>query len=97
MSKKAFIFPGQGSQYIGMASDIFENSVEAQEIIKTADDALGINLSYLMFNGPEDQLKQTEYTQPAIFLHSAILLKFLLERFMLTLLQATLWENILHW
>ncbi|MGA7722586.1 MAG: ACP S-malonyltransferase [Ignavibacteriaceae bacterium] len=77
MSKKAFIFPGQGSQYIGMASDIFENSVEAQEIIKTADDALGINLSYLMFNGPEDQLKQTEYTQPAIFLHSAILLSLI--------------------
>ena len=73
MSKKAFIFPGQGSQYVGMAKDLFDKSVEAKEMIKTADDALGINLSYIMFNGPEDQLKQTEFTQPAIFLHSVIL------------------------
>ena len=73
MSKKAFLFPGQGSQYIGMAKDLFEKSVEAKEMIKTADDALGVNLSYIMFNGPEGQLKQTEYTQPAIFLHSVVL------------------------
>ena len=73
MSKKAFLFPGQGSQYIGMAQDLFENSVEAKEMIKTADDALGVNLSYIMFNGPEEKLKQTEFTQPAIFLHSVIL------------------------
>lgn len=73
MSKKAFLFPGQGSQYIGMAKDLFEQSVEAKEMINTADDALGIHLSYIMFNGPESELKQTEYTQPAIFLHSVIL------------------------
>ena len=73
MSKKAFLFPGQGSQYVGMAKDLFENSVEANEMIRTADDALGINLSYILFNGPEAQLKQTEFTQPAIFLHSVIL------------------------
>ena len=73
MSKKAFIFPGQGSQYVGMAKDLFEKSVEAKEMIRTADDILGVNLSYIMFNGPEDELKQTQYTQPAIFLHSVIL------------------------
>jgi len=73
MSKKAFIFPGQGSQYVGMAKHLFEKSVEAKEMIRTADDILGVNLSYIMFNGPEDELKQTQYTQPAIFLHSVIL------------------------
>ena len=73
MGKKAFIFPGQGSQYVSMAADLYENSVEAKEMIKTADDALGINLSYILFNGPEEQLKQSEFTQPAIFLHSVVL------------------------
>jgi [acyl-carrier-protein] S-malonyltransferase len=73
MSKRAFIFPGQSSQYVGMAKDLFEKSVEAKEMINTADDILGVNLSYIMFNGPEGELKQTQFTQPAIFLHSVIL------------------------
>jgi [acyl-carrier-protein] S-malonyltransferase len=56
-----------------MAKDLYDNSVEAKEMIKTADEALGINLSYILFNGPEEKLKQTEFTQPAIFLHSVVL------------------------
>ena len=57
MAKKAFLFPGQGSQYVGMAKDLFEKSVEAKEMIKTADDLLGINLSYIMFSGPEGEIE----------------------------------------
>src|SRR4030043_2117304 len=73
MAKKAFLFPGQGAQYVGMAKDLFDNSAEAKEMIRMADDALGISLSQIMFNGPEEILKQTEFTQPAIFLHSVVL------------------------
>jgi len=73
MAKQGFLFPGQGAQYIGMAKDLYENSVEVREMIKTADDVLKINLSDIMFNGPEEKLKQTEFTQPAIFLHSVVI------------------------
>ncbi len=73
MGKRAFVFPGQGAQYVGMAKDLFENSAEAKEMILMADDVLGFKLSQIMFEGPEEELKQTKYTQPAIFLHSVVL------------------------
>lgn len=73
----AYLFPGQGSQYVGMGSDHYQNSVTVKEYIDSANDILGIDLKKIMFEGPEEKLKQTEFTQPAIFLHSVALYKTL--------------------
>jgi [acyl-carrier-protein] S-malonyltransferase len=70
MAATAYIFPGQGSQYVGMARDLFESNSEARSLIQQADGILGISLSKICFEGPEDVLRQTQNTQPAIFLHS---------------------------
>jgi [acyl-carrier-protein] S-malonyltransferase len=70
----AFIFPGQGSQYVGMARDLFEAVPEAQRKFEVASDILGFDLAEVCFNGPEEKLKQTKITQPAIFVHSCIVL-----------------------
>ena len=71
--KKAYIFPGQGSQFSGMGKDLFENLAEARELFTAANEILGFNIAEVMFTGTKDELKQTKVTQPAIFLHSVIL------------------------
>ncbi len=72
---KAYIFPGQGSQFPGMGKDLFENYSFAREIFSEADELLGFSLSDIMFNGTEEELKQTKVTQPAIYLHSILIAK----------------------
>ena len=77
MKKIALLFPGQGSQYVGMAKDLAENFSEIDLLFKQADSILNFGLTDLMFNGPEDELKLTKNTQPAILLHSIAILKLL--------------------
>ena len=72
---KAFVFPGQGSQFPGMAKDLYENFALAKEIVDEADQILGFSLSKVMFEGTDEDLKQTKVTQPAIYLHSVLVAK----------------------
>jgi [acyl-carrier-protein] S-malonyltransferase len=70
---KAYVFPGQGAQFPGMGKDLYEKSPAARELFNKADSVLGFNITEIMFSGTEDDLRQTRVTQPAIFLHSTIL------------------------
>jgi [acyl-carrier-protein] S-malonyltransferase len=70
---KAYIFPGQGSQFSGMGKDLYENNPMAKQLFEQANSLLGFRITDVMFNGTDEELKQTKVTQPAIFLHSVIL------------------------
>lgn len=70
--KQAYIFPGQGAQFPGMGKDLFDQNSQAQELFHEADKALGFSISKIMFEGSEEDLKQTKVTQPAVFVHSVV-------------------------
>jgi [acyl-carrier-protein] S-malonyltransferase len=77
MSKHAFVFPGQGSQFVGMGKDLYENHAIAKEMFEKANEILGFRITDLMFEGTDEDLRQTNVTQPAIFLHSVVRAKLM--------------------
>jgi [acyl-carrier-protein] S-malonyltransferase len=78
---KAYIFPGQGAQFVGMGQDLYEAYPEGKALFKKADELLGFSITEIMFRGTADELKQTKVTQPAIFLHSVIMASILEDQF----------------
>lgn len=78
---KAYVFPGQGAQFVGMGKNMYESSKVAKDLFEKANDVLGFRITDLMFNGTDEDLRQTKVTQPAVFLHSVILAKTMNEKF----------------
>jgi [acyl-carrier-protein] S-malonyltransferase len=78
---KAYVFPGQGAQFVGMGKDLYDNSPLAKEMFEKANEILGYRITDIMFSGTDEDLRQTKVTQPAIFLHSVILAATLGEKF----------------
>ncbi len=79
--KRAYVFPGQGAQFVGMGKDLYDTLPMAKELFEKANDILGFRITDLMFDGTDEELRQTKVTQPAIFLHSVILAKSLGDEF----------------
>lgn len=78
---KAYVFPGQGAQFSGMGTDLYEKYPQAKEMFDKADEILGFQISKIMFSGTDEELRQTKVTQPAVFLHSVVLAKVLGDNF----------------